>query len=123
MPYYVHDVPGRLRIKIPSLKRNAIGARKLRALLSRVDGVCSATVNQMTGSILVNYDKNVTHSSELLMLLNRQGYIDAEKVTPSEQMIDREMKKLGKVASKALVGIVLDRALQGSPLSILTAFI
>ena len=123
MPYYVHDVPGRLRIKIPSLKRNAIEARKLRALLSRVDGVCSATVNQMTGSILVNYDKNVTHSSELLMLLNRQGYIDAEKVTPSEQMIDREMKKLGKVASKALVGIVLDRALQGSPLSILTAFI
>jgi hypothetical protein len=123
MPYYVHDVPGRLRIKIPSLKRNAIGARKLRALLSRVDGVCSATVNQMTGSILVNYDKNVTHSSELLMLLNRQGYIDAEKVTPSEQMIDREMKKLGKVAFKALVGIVLDRALQGSPLSILTAFI
>ena len=123
MPYYVHDVPGRLRIKIPSLKRNAIEARKLRALLSRVDGVCSATVNQMTGSILVNYDKNVTHSSELLMLLHRQGYIDAEKVTPSAQMIDREMKKLGKVASKALVGIVLDKALQGSPLSILTAFI
>ncbi|MFH1114994.1 MAG: hypothetical protein V1792_13870 [Pseudomonadota bacterium] len=123
MPYYVHEVPGRLRIKIPTLKRNVNEARRIEGLLGLMEGVSSVSVNHMTGSMLVNYDTAVTQSSAILGLLNRSGYIDAEQVTPSVKKIDHDLKKMGRAASKALVGIVLDRALQGSPLSILTVFI
>lgn len=123
MPYYVHEVPGRLRIKIPTLKRNVHEARKLKALLGMREGVSAVSVNHMTGSMLIHYDTSIISSSEIFRLLNRGGYIEAEKVTPSVKKIDQDLKKLGRLASKALVGIVLDRALEGTPLSILTAFI
>jgi copper chaperone CopZ len=123
MPYYVHEVPGRLRIKIPTLKRNVHEARKLETLLGTMEGVFAVSVNHMTGSMLINYDTSILCSSEIFALLSRGGYIEVEKVTPSVKKIDKDLKKLGRLASKALVGIVLDRALEGSPLSILTAFI
>ncbi len=123
MPYYVHDVPGRLRIKIPTLKRNVHEARKLETLLGMMEGVSAVSVNRMTGSMLIKYDTSVTHSSEIFGVLKRGRYIDAKKVTPSVKKIDRDLRKFGRFASKALVGIVLDRALEGSPLSFLTAFI
>lgn len=123
MSYYVHEVPGRLRIKIPSLKRNEKESRKLEAFLRGIDGVANASVNQMTGSMVVQYDKSVTRSNEILRLLSSEGHIDGGKVIPSAKKIDRELRQVGKYAAKALAGIALDRALQGSPLSIITAFI
>ncbi len=69
MEYYLHDIPGRLRLKIPALKKNSQSA-------------CD---------------------------------IQQHKVNT--------MEAVTQAASKALLGFVLDRALQGTPLSIVTAFI
>jgi hypothetical protein len=123
MSYYLHEVPGRLRIQIPSLKRNSQRAQDVRDLLEDLSGIESASVNIFTGSVTVHYDPETISSRAILTLLSREEYIDVARAIPSHQYVETALSKAGHVASKALIGFALDRALQGSPLSILTAFI
>jgi hypothetical protein len=126
MSYYLHEVPGRLRVRIPALRRNARDAQEIQRLLKSLSGIISTSVNTMTGSVTVNYDPEFVSSVAILTLLSREGYIDVAEVLPSRQQVQRtegSIGQVGKVVSKALLGIALDRALQGTPLSILTAFI
>ncbi len=123
MSYYLHEVPGRLRIQIPSLKRNFQGAQDVRDLLEYLTGIKSVSVNTFTGSVTVHHDPDIIPSRAILTLLARENYIDVARAIPSHQYMEKALSRAGHVASKALLGFALDRALQGSPLSILTAFI
>lgn len=123
MSYYVHEVPGRLRIKIPSLKRNARSAVEIQTLLKRVTGVTRVSVNTMTGSVVVYFDADTVTSHTLLSLLSREGHIDLARAISHEQYMESAVAKVGHAASKALLGYAIDRAFQGTPLALVTAFI
>jgi len=123
MGYYLHEIPGRMRIKIPALRRNSDGAEEIQALLEDFPGIISALVNPVTGSILVHHDPQIVESGEILAFLAREGYIDVGEAISGKQHIDSTLPDVGRAASKALVGFALDRLLQGSSLSILTALI
>jgi copper chaperone CopZ len=123
MGYYLHDIPGRLRIKIPGLKRNTENAWEIQEVLKNLSGVSSIAVNIVTGSVVVNYDPEFVSSTAILTCLSREGYIDLAKAIAGQESGGETLGSVGRVASKALLGFALDRALQGSPLSILTAFI
>lgn len=123
MSYYLHDVPGRLRIKIPHLRRNIRLAQELHRLLNSLSGVESTTANTVTGSVLVRYDPEIINSTSILTFLSREKYIDLAQGVSSERDLDKALAHAGQVAAKALLGLALDRALQGSPFAILTAFI
>jgi hypothetical protein len=126
MSYYLHEVPGRLRVRIPALRRNVENAQEIQGLLKSLSGIISTSVNTMTGSVTVNYDPEFVSSVAILTLLSREGYIDVAEVLSSRNQGKRAegpIGEVGKIVSKALLGIALDRALQGTPLSILTAFI
>jgi hypothetical protein len=56
MAHYIHHVPGRLRVRLPQLKRNPAYAADLRVGLQRRDGILSVECNAITGSLLVIYD-------------------------------------------------------------------
>jgi len=60
MSYYMHNVPGRLRIKSPLLKRNNDAGDELKKALSTIQGVAAVDFNPTTGSLLVNYNHRVT---------------------------------------------------------------
>ena len=123
MAFYLHEVPGRLRIQIPSLKRSPLRAQEIQDLLEDLSGIKSTSVNTVTGSIIIHYDPDIVHSRTILTLLSREEYIDVTRAVSSHQYVETALSNAGHFASKALIGIALDRALQGSPLSILTAFI
>ncbi|MGO9567978.1 MAG: HMA2 domain-containing protein [Desulfomonilaceae bacterium] len=123
MGYYLHEVPGRLRIQISSLKRNSQRAQEVQDLLEDLSGIKSTSVNTVTGSVIVHYDPDIVHSRTILTLLSREEYIDVARAVSSHQYVETTLSKAGHLASKALLGFALDRALQGSPLSILAAFI
>ncbi|MFZ5867201.1 MAG: HMA2 domain-containing protein [Thermodesulfobacteriota bacterium] len=123
MAYYLHEVPGRLRIKIPALKKNRNLAWELETLLNSAPGITSVSVNTVTGSVIIYFDPKVVNSRAVLTLLSREGYIDLAKAIPHHQYVDTALSNFGRTASKALLGLVLDRALQGTPFSVLTALI
>jgi hypothetical protein len=123
MAFYLHEVPGRLRIQIPALKRNPLRAEEVQDLLEDLSGIKSTSVNTVTGSVIVHYDPEIVNSGAILTILSREEYIDVAKAISTENNAEKALAKAGHVVTKALLGIALDRALQGSPLSILTAFI
>lgn len=123
MSYDLHAVPGRLRIKIPGLRRNRHLADELCRQLNRLYGVESTSANSLTGSVLVCYDSGVISSAAILTFLSRENYIDLTKSVSGEQSKEDAFARVSEAACKALLGLALDRALKGSPLSILTAFI
>ena len=123
MAYYLHEVPGRLRVKIPDLKRNPQSAGDIETLLKNLSGIKSISINTVTGSIIVHYDPELVNAEAIINILALEGYIDVAKMISNSQHKETTMGVVAHAASKALLGLVLDRALQGSPLAIVTAFI
>ncbi len=123
MAFYLHEVPGRLRIQIPALKRSPRRGQEVQDLLEDFSGIKSTSVNTVTGSVIVHFDPEIVNSGAILTILSREEYIDVTRAISTENNAENTLAKAGHVVSKALLGIALDRALQGSPLSILTAFI
>jgi len=123
MGYYLHEVPGRVRIKIPALKRNPEAARTLENLVKRASGVESVSVNTVTGSVLVQFNPEMIKCRTILALVAREGYLDLNASISHRNHVDSVSSRFAEAASKALLGLVLDRALQGTPFAVLTAFI
>jgi len=123
MSYYVHHVPGRLRVKSPWVKGDSTVAQEVEGLLRRKAGVRSAAVNTVTGSVLVNYDPSIIGSQDLLRVFNEKGYFDPSQVMNSDQYVRGKISQTGKVLGKAILGLVLEKTFEGSPLTLLTALI
>lgn len=123
MRFYIHEVPGRLRVKIPGLKRNFDLADELRLLLREKQGINSLEVNALTGSIKINFDESKVTSAALLNLLSMEGHVDLTKLLSSGKYIDKMFSQFGRVASKAILGIAIDKIFEGSSFSILSVII
>jgi copper chaperone CopZ len=123
MSYYVHDVPGRLRVKTPSVKGNPVKALQVEGLLSGKKGVLSVASNQTTGSVVINYDTSVASKKEILEVLREGGHFDPSKAITNEQVIEDSFSKGGKWLSKAILGLVVDRVFEGTPLSLLAVIL
>ena len=123
MGYYLHEVPGRLRIKIPLLKRNPERAMELRKLLRRVAGITSTSTSTVTGSVTINYDRDIVRPNSILNLLAHENYIDLGEAISGYKPAEAVVSNVGKTVSKALLSLALERALQGSSLSFITAFL
>lgn len=123
MTYYLHEVPGRLRIKLPELRRNDELADELQRELNSLYGVESTMVNTVTGSVIVHHDAEIIGSGSILAFLASEKYIDLSRAVSSEKHTEKILAHAGRAVSKALLGLALDRAFRGSPIGILTAFI
>ncbi len=71
MYHLVHSMPGRLRVKLPGLKRNEQEAAQVRAFLARFEGVLAYQVTTLTGSVIIRYDPTLTNASTILATLPR----------------------------------------------------
>lgn len=123
MSYYVHDVPGRLRVKIPSLKRSSGTAEDIRRILDSIEGVDSTAVNPLTGSVLVTYDSKSLNAKRILDSLTKRGYFDSARVVRNDDYVNSAVSRAGGLISKALIGLILEKAFEGSALSLLTVLI
>ncbi|HTZ40536.1 MAG TPA: hypothetical protein VMB77_10275 [Syntrophales bacterium] len=87
MGYYLHEVPGRMRVKSPLVKNNPRAANDIKNLLSLIHGVNSTEFNLTTGSVLIYYHPGKLHRSDLLNLLTEKGYFDRSKAVTNDQVI------------------------------------
>jgi copper chaperone CopZ len=123
MSYHMHELPGRLRVKIPMLKRNETAAQKVQNFLEEITGISSASTNALTGSIVIKFDPTVISSREIVTILTQEGYIDLAKVIAGKPHNADGLSKVGALASKALLGLAVEKTFEGSALSFLTVFI
>jgi hypothetical protein len=66
MKYRYHEIPGRIRLQLPQWKGCRGNAACTAETVSRLSGVESASVNPLTGSLIVHFDSTVTSSREIL---------------------------------------------------------
>ena len=94
MIYYIHNVPGRLRIKSPIVKHDGGAATEMVRLLESSIGVKSVSTSATTGSCLIHYDQAMTGPDDLVLLLRRAGYFDPSQAITNDDYIRTTAAKL-----------------------------
>lgn len=123
MSYYMHNVPGRLRIKSPVIKNNKYVADEVRKSISMLQGVDSVDINLTTGSLLVTYDSSSAKHGDIVDILQRKGYFDISKASTNDEYLHRAASKAGAMIGKSILGTFAEMAFKGTPLSFLALLI
>ncbi|MGD8745383.1 MAG: hypothetical protein PVI02_03480, partial [Gammaproteobacteria bacterium] len=58
-----HAIPGRVRLKASQLRIDPDLGHQVQELFSRIPGICSARVNQRTGSLVIEYARTAFRES------------------------------------------------------------
>lgn len=87
---YVHAIPGRMRVKVPEVKRSDRFARRIEEWLGAMNGVSEVHANPVTGNVLIRHDPDRITGREILGALIAAGYMgmgiaDMDEAVPSEQ--------------------------------------
>ncbi|MCX8027096.1 MAG: heavy-metal-associated domain-containing protein [Thermodesulfovibrionales bacterium] len=121
--YYIHNIPGRIRIKTPEIKNNRYKAEAVKQTLNAMRGVSVQDVNLLTGSVLVHYNTAVTDVRSIIDRLEKTGYFNTSLSVTNDDYVKTAATKVGNFAAKTIFGAALDTALAGTPLALITVFI
>lgn len=117
MSQYIHHVPGRLRIRSQSLRCRSDKALAAQNRLVSMDGVQSVRINPRAGSITILYDANALRQADLLSALHEVGCMSAAVRS------DEHVRKVADTFGKALVGAVMQKAVEQSARTLVGALI
>jgi Heavy metal associated domain 2 len=80
--HYIHRVPGRIRVQIPTIRRNVAVAEEAKGFLESISGITFVKANVLTGSLLIRYDDMLTSAEAILNRMILKGYL-TQKAPPS----------------------------------------
>ena len=89
-----HWMPGRVRLRVPSLAENAAGAATLRERLPTIQGVQSVKLSPVTGSVLIAYREDQVRPELLFAAVVRLMNLDAELKRTPEPVVTRELREI-----------------------------
>jgi hypothetical protein len=72
---YVHVIDGRVRVKVPEVKRSPAFARRVEDLFGSVEGIHQVRANPVTGNVLFLHDPERIPVREILAGLVAAGYM------------------------------------------------
>ncbi len=106
---YVHSVPGRLRLKISTLKSQRRAA-EAEADVAAIPMVTNAVANPLTGSLTINFDRQQLSIGDLWEKLRVLGYVPESRPEPT---VDRpDVDRFGRVIAAALIEAVVQHSAQ-----------
>jgi hypothetical protein len=122
MGYYVHHIPGRLRVRIPEIRNNARKTAEVKELLD-IYGVEHLKVNHLTGSVVVTFDPDLNSAEQFLNLLKDRGLFSGEQITNNDGEFQRISNKAASKMGRAFFGYAVGKALEASGFPLLAALI
>ena len=118
MSYYIHHVPGRLRIKTARLRRAECPAM-LGKTLGELPGIDSYSHNGKIGSVLIHYDPARLSADDILYHLYKAGCLDsAISASPATSAGGDLVKQAGALFGNALFGTLLRKSVETSVISL-----
>ena len=106
---YVHFVPGRLRLKITTLKSKRRAA-EAEANVAAIPMVITAVANPLTGSLTINFDREQLSIGDLWEKLRMLGYVSEDRPEPAVDSPD--VNRFGRVVAAALIEAVVQHSAQ-----------
>ena len=122
MKYYVHNIPGRLRVRIPSLRNDPLKLEKVKTILD-IDGTKNIKVNVLTGSIVIKYHPEAVNARSLLDGLKSKGYFHDDHAINLDTHLKQATNEVGNKMSRAMFGWVLGKVLEANGLGLIAALI
>ena len=123
MSYYYHNVPGRLRVKIPTLKGRPARIKGVEDLLLNLDGAEIIKTNPLTGSVVINYDPDLLDAQQIIQILIDHQYFDEAHAITHDELVQSAAAKAGFKIGKVIFGWAVSKTLEASGLSMLAAII
>jgi hypothetical protein len=123
MTFYVHSVPGRLRVKIPSIKGRPLLADMVQDVLEGLQGLENLEIKAVTGSVKVNYDPNALTCDDILTCLEKTGFFDRHAAQLTENATSKGSHQVSLAIGKALFSWIVGKTLEPRGLSFLAALI
>jgi hypothetical protein len=106
---YVHFVPGRLRLKITTLKSQRRAA-EAEANVAAIPMVMSAVANPLTGSLTINFDRQQLSIGDLWEKLRGLGYVSENRPEPTGH--SPEVNRFRRVVAATLIEAVVQQSAQ-----------
>jgi len=94
MGYYIHYVPGRMRIQTPFLHHNPRNAEEFETYIKGIKGIISVTSSIVTGSATMLFDEKIIHCEQIIGILEKRDYFLLSKAETSDQVIKRATEKV-----------------------------
>ena len=91
---YFHLLEGRLRIKVPLIKRSPVKAAELEQLLRRMNGVAEVTANPITGNVLIFFNEEVINHQDILRKIARTGLFGKGRQISAARPINHSISTL-----------------------------
>jgi len=110
MEYYIHHVPGRIRIRTPFLHDKPQNIDDFTKKMRIINGMQSLKINTATGSALLLYDEKKINCEQLIGILEKYGYFSLAKSTTSDELIEHLSEK-----ALGLVEEIIVTAIEGVP--------
>lgn len=106
----VHALPGRMRLRMPSLRARARALAEFATSLKRLEGIQDVTVNPVLGTVLVRYDAAKLTPS-LVVAAATHGFDFETAVRNHQSLVGGELRALHYAFNQAIMqrtGGVLD---------------
>ncbi len=111
---YLHQLPGRLRLRSDVLKQNPKLASQLLTAIGMMPGVRSVEVSIVTGSVLVHHDPLRVSSDQVLAALRGHGVVhDATAPATASSKGPSLPGTIGNAVLAAVLQQALERAVLG----------
>ena len=109
MDSYLHVLDGRLRVKVPEVKRAPRKAAEVVRALQSVAGVTYVQANPTTGSVLVLFDSSHITPAHIVQALRDTGYLTTAVSTDVQQ---GTQKGIGQRLTETVVQSLFETAVQ-----------
>lgn len=109
MSVYQHVMHGRLRLKVPEVKRRPQKAAEVEQMLGKLDGVTEVQANPTTSSVLVLFQPEGVQSEQVVQRLQNLGCLSG-LVNPLPQT--HVGQGLGQRIAETVVQSVFEMAMQ-----------
>ena len=123
MSDYIHDIPGRLRVKIKAVRGNPSLGNQIEGLLAGAWGITSVSVRTTTGSVVVTYDPQILDANRILNFLAEHGHIQVTNLPASHPSLRTAFHRLTEVIIKEALSLAAIKVFHGGFASILIKFL
>jgi cation transport ATPase len=98
---YIHLLEGRLRIKIPEVKRAPSNASKIEHALAQLEGITYIKANPTTGNVLILFEPEATDHSKIFRALKRLRWLKPNR---------KSIRQAAKIAADREAPTMTDQA-------------
>lgn len=124
MGHYIHHVSGRLRVKSPLIKKHAHRVETdLQALFGATPGVRDTEFNKGASCVIIYYDPELVSVDQIIEALKEAGYLDHPAPTQALWHRPHVAAKAGDLFGKAVFNVVVNKTLERSVTSLVSALL